>query len=129
MNKKTILLVSIFAAFLAAALPSAALAQARRASSDIRGEQFYVISSVDMQKHQIVLMHPTQLTVVATVNDQTAYLGEKGEKVGLKDLHAGQTVWAILRKDNGSQISAIRIREGAMTVAQLHKLYLDYPAQ
>ena len=129
MNKKTILLVSFFAAFLAAALPSAALAQARRVSSDIRGEQFYVISSVDMQKHQIVLMHPTQLTVVATVNDQTAYLGEKGEKVGLKDLHAGQTVWAILRKDNGSQISAVRIREGAMTVAQLHKLYLDYPAQ
>lgn len=129
MNKKTFFRISIFPALLAMALAAAALAQSHRVASDIRGEQFYVISSVDMQKHQIVLMHPTQLTVVAAANDQTAYLGEKGEKLGLKDLHAGQTVWATLRKDNRGQITAVRIREGAMTVAELHKLYLDYPAQ
>ena len=106
-----------------------ARAQSPMTPADTRSEQFYMISSVDMQKHQIVLMRPTQLTVVATTNDQTAYLGEQGQKVALKDLRAGQTVWATTRKDKTGQVVAIRVRAGAMTVAELHKLFLDYPVK
>lgn len=129
MNKRMIFAASAFVAILALLLVAPVDAQTPKSPSDSRGEQFYVISSVDMQKHQVVLMRPTQLTVVATTNDQTAYVGEKGQKLGLKDLHAGQTVWATLRKDTGGQVVAMKIREGAMTIAELHKLYLDYPAK
>ncbi|HEV2297611.1 MAG TPA: hypothetical protein VGR72_03740 [Candidatus Acidoferrales bacterium] len=129
MNKKMIFVASTLVAILALLVVAPLDAQTPKSPSDSRGEQFYVISSVDMQKHQIVLMRPTQLTVVATTNEQTAYVGEKGQKLGLKDLHAGQTVWATLRKDKDSQVAVMKIREGAMTVAELHKLYLDYPAK
>lgn len=129
MNKRMIFAASTFAAISALLIAAPVHAQTPNSPSDSRGEQFYVISSVDMQKHQIVLMRPTQLTVVATTNEQTAYVGEKGQKLGLKDLHAGQTVWATLRKDKDGQVAVMKIREGAMTVAELHKLYLDYPAK
>lgn len=128
MNKKMNLALPIFAAALAFLVGAPVPAQMPKSLSDLRAEQFYVISSVDMQKHQVVFMRPTQLTVVAATNDQTAYVGEQGQKLALKDLRAGQTVWAMLRKDKSGAVSVVRIREGAMTVAQLHRLYLDYPA-
>ncbi|HKW90004.1 MAG TPA: hypothetical protein VJN21_14730 [Candidatus Acidoferrales bacterium] len=120
----------IFTAMLAIVLSAPLPAQMRKTPSESRGEQFYVISSVDMQKHQIVFMRPTQLTVVATTNDQTTYVGEQSQqKLALKDLRAGQTVWATIRKDKSGDLTVARVREGAMTVAELHRLYLDYPAK
>lgn len=129
MNKTVNFVASTLAAFLALAMAAPAREQSPVAAANLRGEQFYIISSVDMQKHQIVLMRPTQLTVVATTNDQTTYLGEQGQKRALKDLRAGQTVWAATRKDKSGQVSVVTIREGAMTVAELHKLFLDYPVK
>jgi type IV secretory pathway protease TraF len=129
MNKTVRLVAATLAASLAAALSTPAKAQSPVSSTNSRGEQFYVISSVDVQKHQIVLMRPTQLTVVASTSDQTTYLGEQGQKLALKDLRAGQTVWATLRKEKNGQQSVLKIREGAMTVAELHRLFLDYPAK
>lgn len=129
MNKRMKISLPVLCAALALLAGASVQAQMRKASADLRGEQFYVISSVDMQKHQVVFMRPTQLTVVATTNDQTVYLGEQGQKLSLKDLRAGQTVWATLRKDKSGAESVVKIREGAMTVAELHRLYLDYPAK
>jgi hypothetical protein len=129
MNKIWKVVSAALPALIALTLASAAWAQTPKSPSDSRGEQFYIISSVDMQKHQMVLMLPTQLTVVANADDNSVFLGEQGQKLALKDLHAGQTVWATLRKDKSGQTSIARLREGAMSIAQLHKLYLDYPSQ
>jgi hypothetical protein len=129
MNKTVKLFAATLGALLALAVGAPARAQSPMSSTNSRGEQFYVISSVDMQKHQIVLMRPTQLTVVAATSDQTIYVGEQGQKLALKDLRAGQTVWATVRKDKSGQVFVAKIREGAMTVAELHRLFLDYPAK
>ena len=102
---------------------------ALRAQSNARGESFYIVSSVNFQTHQIVLMHPTQLTVVATFGPQTAVLDENGKKLTTKDLKAGDTVWAIVKKNKkNDDASVLHIRMGAMTQSELRQLYLKYPS-
>ena len=96
------------------------------AQSNSRGEEFFMISSVDQQNHQVVLMRPTQLTVVADFGLQTVCLGEKGQKLTPKDLRAGDTVWAVVKPGKKGGENLVRIREGAMTQAELQKLYLHY---
>src|SRR5579864_8742674 len=93
-----------------------------------QGEEFFIVSSVDLQKHQVVLMRPTQLTVVATIGPQTAYLGEKGQKLDVKAMKAGDTVWGITKPGPDGSVVAVRLRQGAMTPGELHKLYLRLPA-
>ena len=73
-----------------AALPLRAATAPRAASSD---EQFFIISSVDLKKDQLVLKRPTEVTVLMDVNDKTVVLDEKGKPLHLKDLRAGDTVW------------------------------------
>ena len=100
-----------------------------RAQSNAKGESFYIVSSVNFQTHQIVLMQPTQLTVVANFGPQTTVLDEDGKKLTAKDLKAGDTVWAIVKKDKkNNDASVLRIRMGAMTQSELRQLYLKYPA-
>ncbi|HEU5410676.1 MAG TPA: hypothetical protein VFU57_06635 [Candidatus Acidoferrales bacterium] len=99
------------------------------AQSNSKGESFYIISSVNFQTQQIVLMQPTQLTVVANFTPQTAVLDENGKKLTTKDLKAGDTVWAVVKKDKKNDDASVsRIRMGAMTQSELRKLYLNYPA-
>jgi len=97
-----------------------------QAQTNSKGEEFFIISSVDQKTHQIVLMRPTQLTVAASVGPQTICLGEKGQKMTLSELRAGDTVWAIVKTAKNGTATASRIREGAMTQAEMQRLYLHY---
>ncbi len=96
------------------------------AQANSQGEEFFIVSSVDQQTHQVVLMRPTQLTVAADFGPQTVCVGEKGQKMTPKDLRAGDTVWAIIKNGKNGVVNALRIREGAMTQAELQRLYLHY---
>lgn len=120
--------VSVFFSCLAVVSAAFLLATPARAQAQANshGEEFFIISSVDQQKHQVVLMRPTQLTVVADLGAQTVCLDEKGHKLTSKDLRAGDTVWAIIKPGKNGATSAVRIREGAMTQAEMQKLYLHY---
>ncbi|HEV2615395.1 MAG TPA: hypothetical protein VGU63_02160 [Candidatus Acidoferrales bacterium] len=109
---------------LAISSPSWAQAHPKNA----QGEEFFIVSSVNLQKHQVVLMRPTQLTLVATIGPQTSYIGEKGQKLDVKEMKAGDTVWGITKPGPDGSILAVRLRQGAMTPAELHKLYLQLPA-
>ncbi len=111
---------------LAVSLP--AFAQEIQNPKNAQGEQFFMISSVDLPKHEIVLMAPTQLTLVVNTTNLSQYVGEKGQKLSEKDLKAGDTVWAIVKAGKGGQTTAVRIREGSMTPADLQKLYLSHPS-
>ena len=115
--------LAVFASVLALALAFAVPAWAQANS---KGEEFFMISSVDQQKHQVVLMRPTQLTVAADFGPQTVCVGEKNEKMTPKDLRAGDTVWAIIKPGKNGAVNALRIREGAMTQTELRALYLHY---
>ena len=105
-----------------------AFAQGVQNPKNAKGEQFFMISSVNLPKHEIVLMAPTQLTLVVTTSSLSQYVGEKGQKLAEKDLKAGDTVWAIIKAGKAGQFTAVKIREGSMTPADLQKLYLSHPS-
>ena len=89
------------------------------------GEEFFITTSVDVAKHQLVLKRPTEVTLLIQANDQTTILGENGEHLKLSDLRTGDTVFVTLQGGTTPPF-AVRIRKGPMTVAELHRRYLTY---
>jgi uncharacterized protein DUF5666 len=90
------------------------------------GEEFFLISSVDGKKHQIVLKRPTEVTELVRVTDSTVYRDEQGKPLEFKDLRAGDTVYVtVALQPDGSRI-ATHIRKGIMTVEELHRRYLKF---
>lgn len=107
-------------------VPPDELAAATAGKKTPAGEQFFIVASVDLQKSQLLLKHPTEVTLLAHVDDKTKYLDSAGKPIQLSSLRAGDTVWVTL--SNGpSGATAIRVRKGEMTVAELHRYYLNYP--
>ena len=104
-----------------------ARAQQMKAAAPVaRSDEFFIVSSVDTPKHQIVLKRPTEVTMLMRVNDQTSYLDENGKSLHLSDLRAGDTVYISWKPEDAGAPTALRIRKGIMTVAELHKRYLGY---
>lgn len=97
--------------------------QAARTSPD---EQFFIVSSADLAKQQIVLKQPTEVTLLVRVDDKTSYLSEQGTPLKLADLRAGDTVWAILKPAPDGPPLVLRIRKGPMTLEELHRRYVKF---
>jgi hypothetical protein len=91
------------------------------------GEQFFIVASIDRQNSQLLLKRPTEVTVLVKISPQTKYLDENGKPVKLSDFRAGDTVWARVSSDKADP-TVLQMRLGEMTVADLHRYYLDYPA-
>jgi hypothetical protein len=89
-------------------------------------EEFFIISSVDMSKDQLVLKHPTEVTELMLVNDKTACLNEKGKSFGCAKLRAGDTVYVTSRRNRENARVALRIRIGPMTLDEVHRKYVDF---
>lgn len=89
------------------------------------GEEFFLVASIDQSKSEILLKRPSEVTLLLSATPKTQYLDESGKPLKLSDLRAGDTVWVI--SSGGAQPTAIRIRKGQMTIAELHRDYLDYP--
>ncbi len=110
------------------ALAIGCVARIGAAAQNSTGEDFYIISSVDLPKSQILLKRPTEVTVLIQVNKQTRIADQSGKSIPLSGLRAGSTVWIHSAPAEGSAVPlAVSIREGPMTVGELHRLYLDYP--
>ena len=90
------------------------------------GESFYIVASVDQSKSQVLLKRPTEVTLLVRVDDKTQFLDDAGHPLKITDFRAGDTVW-VTTSGGGDQPGASRIRKGQMTVADLHRYYLDYP--
>jgi len=103
--------------------PATSYAQGKKTSA---GEEFFIVASIDLAKSQLLLKHPTEVTTLLSINDKTKYTNETGKLIRPSDLHTGDTVW-VVSSGTGQNGTAIRIRKGPMTVAELHQLYLDYP--
>ena len=88
-----------------------------------RGEEFFIVSSVDLKKHQIVLKLPVEVTQVVEVTPATTYRDEKGRAIKLEDLRAGDTVYATLRQNAKGVLTVVSIRRGPMTIEELHRRY------
>lgn len=86
-------------------------------------EDFFIVSSVDLPKQQILLKLPSEVTEVMRVNDKTRYQDKNGKPLKIADLRAGDTLY-IKSVRNTQGALAISIRLGAMTPEELHRRYL-----
>jgi hypothetical protein len=111
-------LVSAVLLFLVAAAgaPDVAVAQPAQAG------EFFIISSVDPVKEQLLVKRPTEVTQVMHVDAHTKYVGRDQKPIGLMDVHAGDTVY--ITSSAASDV-AVEVRKGPMTVAELHRRYLS----
>jgi 3-dehydroquinate synthase class II len=101
-----------------------AAAQADKATATAKGgEEFFIISSVDMAKKQLLLKEPTEITEILQVNDNTRYTDKNGKTIQFADLRAGDTVFIRVGGGSGGKV-AVSIRKGPMTVGELRLRYL-----
>ena len=124
MNKQIRLLTLSLGLLAALALVVPARADQKKSTGS--NDEFFIISSVDTPKHQLVLKRPTEVTVVMHVDDKTAYLDANGKPLRMADLRAGDTVYVNATVRSDGELLAQRIRKGPMTVQELHKRYLNY---
>jgi hypothetical protein len=89
------------------------------------GEQFFIVASVDLQKSQLLLKYPTEVTLLMRVDGSTKFADESGKPLKLSDFRAGDTVWVTSANEKGD-VAALRVRKGGMGVADLHRYYLNY---
>lgn len=101
-------------------LTSPQTAQRRQNAAD----SFFIISSVDAKKHQIVLKLPSEVTEVVEVTPKTIYRDEQERPLKFEDLRAGDTVYAVVVPNAEGKLKVTSIRRGAMTVEELHRRYL-----
>ena len=107
--------------FALAALP--AWTTGHGAATETRDE-FFIISSVNLPKHQLVLKLPTEVTMLMSVDSKTVIVGENGQKMNIGELRSGDTVYITYLTGSGGE-SALKIRLGPMTVKELHQRYLS----
>jgi hypothetical protein len=88
-----------------------------------RGEEFFMISSVDITKKQLLVKEPTEITQLLQVNDKTRYTDKSGKTMQFADLRAGDTVYVRSAGTSASRV-AVSIRKGPMTVEELHRRYV-----
>lgn len=93
------------------------------ASSDFGKADFFIVSSIDLAKMQVLLKRPIEVTELMRVGGETRYFEETGKSMRLADLRAGDTVF-IMSKSTGGQPVAVTIHKGPMTLTVLRERYL-----
>jgi hypothetical protein len=94
-----------------------------RAGMDLSKGDFFIVSSIDLAKKQILLKRPTEVTELMRVDGETRYFEERGKPIRLTDLRAGDTVFITSRPTSGQSV-AITIHKGPMTLDVLRERYL-----
>lgn len=121
-NIRTILAGLIIVAAGLFAFPEFAYAQtAQRQQSG--GESFFIISSVDAKKQQLVLKLPTEVTEVVQVTPKTIYRDQNGKALKFEDLRAGDTVYAAVVRNSKGELAVVSLRRAPMTLEELHRRY------
>lgn len=102
-------------------------AEKRGQSRATDSEEFFIISSVDMKRGQLVLKRPTEVTELMLMTEKTVYLDERGKPLQFKDLRAGDTVYITAGRNTQGARVALRVRMGRMTVEEMRRRYLTSP--
>jgi len=101
---------------------SAALAATKTGGAREHRDEFFIVSEVNLKRHQLVLEMPTQITMVMHLNKKTVFENRQGHRLPIADMRAGDTVYVTYVREDGSS-TALAIRRGPMTVAILHARY------
>lgn len=110
---------------LLAVLPASPQAARHPAGQPSAPGEFFIISSLDPGKKELLLKRPTEVTELMQVSDSTHYFDTDKKPIKLSDLHAGDTVYITTAADHGATPVAATIRKGPMTVAELRRRYLQ----
>lgn len=105
------------------ALPAITQAQAAQRHQD-PADSFFIVSSVDAKKQQLVLKLPTEVTEIISVTPTTAYRDESGKPLKFADLRAGDTVYVTAIQNAKGNLTAVSIRRAPMTLEELHRRYM-----
>ena len=89
------------------------------------GDEFFIVSSIDLPHGRIILKRPTDVTVPMRVNDRTTLRDEQGRPLRLADLRAGDTAWITSTRDATGELTALTVRLGPMTVEELQRRYVS----
>jgi hypothetical protein len=87
------------------------------------GEEFFIVSSVDITKRQLLLKEPTEITQLIQVNEKTRYTDRTGKSMQFADLRAGDTIYIRSTTTSAGRV-AVSIRKGPMTLQELQQHYL-----
>jgi hypothetical protein len=85
---------------------------------------FFIVSSIDVARKQILLKRPTEVTELMRVDGETRCFEERGNTMQLADIRAGDTVY-VTSQSSGGQPLAVTIRKGPMTLDVLRERYLQ----
>ena len=106
--------------------PSWLVAQPAKSSpSAAQQGDFFIVSSVDAGKSQIVLKLPTEVTELMMVTENTVFLNEQAKPMHFQEPRAGDTVYVTAKTATDGTHIAQRIRRGPMTVQELRRRYLS----
>jgi hypothetical protein len=116
--------ITVSAAFFVVLAGVAAIGAASAAAAS--SEEFFIVSSVDAGRSAMVLKRPTEVTLTMRVTDKTRCRDEQGKPIRFTDLRAGDTVFIASERDSSKHPVASSIRQGPMTVEELHLRYLRF---
>jgi hypothetical protein len=118
---------SRFAASVLALMAVTAAAAAGAATpAPVSSEEFFIVSSVDSGKGLMVVKRPTEVTLTMGLTEKTRCRDEQGKPIRATDLRAGDTVFIASERNASGQPVASSIRQGPMTVPELHRRYLRF---
>ncbi len=123
-SSRRLLRSAVLAALLVTPVTAAVAGQAAARSIPAPADEFFIVSSIDPSKGQLLLKRPTEVTDVMRVDKDTRYVDEHGKAIALDQLRAGDTVFVRARTGSGGTV-AIEIRKGPMTIPELQKRYLQ----
>jgi hypothetical protein len=115
--------IALAFAVLLTCAPLLAAQSSKAAGNANSGEEFFMVSSVDIAKGQLLVKQPTEITELLQVNDKTRYTDKDGKPMQFADLRAGDTVYIRSMATRGGKL-AVSVRKGPMSVEELHRLYL-----
>lgn len=107
--------------------PKTATAAPRPAANraiPIGSGEFFIISSVNPRKGEMVLKMPTEVTLTMGVDSKTEILDEQGQRLGIGDLVSGDTAYITYKRTSQGTL-AEKIQLAPMTVEELHRRYLN----
>ena len=122
-GRRRLRVVGIVFATVASCVFSVAAQSSKATGSTNGGEEFFIVSSVDITKKQLLLKEPTEITQLIQVNDKTRYMDKDGKPMQFGDLRAGDTIYIKSANTSAGRV-AVSIRKGPMTLQELQRHYL-----
>lgn len=107
-------------------LLSLAVFAPRAAAAVSRSDEFFVISSIDRSKNNLVLLQATEISEIMSIDPKTQFFDESGKPLKLTDLRSGDTVYIASHRNSDGGVVADKVSKGTMTVADLRQRYVPY---